>query len=287
MARLTMTMRYGKGARFRGPYPPADAKPTAASGRHRTPEQSAPGTAERESAIRPPVDTERSDATPGRAGGFGGRAYALNRTYPRRHSATVPGLWPPTDAGGRNSAGQRRPCPPRAEFLGNKAPNARELGLNDATLYAEILRAEGKELPPHVVDGISGSIQDTANWPLHLKETTPLNIEAVRGLPTAHNATKDFLERALCFMTASFYDGLRASRTIKKVQLPMADIQRAVEIGKFERVPNFVDPHRGFQLAETTQPPVECRGNAPTENNDVVTTPTTHTTPGHRDESRN
>ncbi|KAH9597478.1 hypothetical protein LSM04_008929 [Trypanosoma melophagium] len=87
-------------------------------------------------------------------------------------------------------------------------------------------------------------------------------------------------------MTASFYDGLRASRTIKKVQLPMADIQRAVEIGKFERVPNFVDPHRGFQLAETTQPPVECRGNAPTENNDVVTTPTTHTTPGHRDELR-
>ncbi|ORC90005.1 uncharacterized protein TM35_000102730, partial [Trypanosoma theileri] len=98
------------------------------SGRQGASGQGAPGTAERERALLPPVSTERVGETHGRAGGSGGTNHALDGAHSPGNIATVPGLWPPANAGGRTRTGQRRPGPPRAEFLGNKAPNARELG---------------------------------------------------------------------------------------------------------------------------------------------------------------
>ncbi|KPA77632.1 TATE DNA Transposon [Leptomonas pyrrhocoris] len=73
-----------------------------------------------------------------------------------------------------------------------------------------------------------------SEWRLHLKATTPLCIEAVKTLPTAHTRTHHFLRRVLRYMDAAQFAGLRTSRTIKPTRLPAEDIRRAVEMGKFE-----------------------------------------------------
>lgn len=71
-------------------------------------------------------------------------------------------------------------------------------------------------------------------WRLHLKYTTPLNIEEVKNLPTAHTATKDFLLKALRYLDPSTFANLYTSRTIKATSLSEDDIRRAVEMNKFE-----------------------------------------------------
>jgi len=55
---------------------------------------------------------------------------------------------------------------------------------------------------------------------------------------TSHSSTKDFLEAALRYVEPSgrMFAGLRTSQTIKPTSLPMADIERAVAMGKFERL---------------------------------------------------
>lgn len=111
-------------------------------------------------------------------------------------------------------------------MIGIKAPTAKELGIKDEELFVLIQRLNGavdpvRQPPPHT-------------WVLHLKNTTPLRMDAVRSLPTASTKTHEFLERVMVYMGPLQFDGLRTSRTIKKTMLPDADIQRAVEMGKFE-----------------------------------------------------
>nr|CAJ2473939.1 unnamed protein product [Leishmania braziliensis] len=95
-----------------------------------------------------------------------------------------------------------------------------------------------------MVDQMSGFIQVLTErpalvkqWPLHLKRNTPLDMDTVLAMPTKRASTKRFLQRIQCFLDPSFYDGLRTSRTIKKCVLTTAEIQQAVEMGKFEPCP--------------------------------------------------
>lgn len=70
---------------------------------------------------------------------------------------------------------------------------------------------------------------------LHLKHTTPLDIDAVRGLSTCTSTSQDFLSSTLRFLTPQRFFNLFTSRTIKPTSLSEEDIERAVEMGKFER----------------------------------------------------
>lgn len=83
-------------------------------------------------------------------------------------------------------------------------------------------------------------------WPLHLKDTTLADLEAIQALPTARETTKPFLQKALRYMRPEAFLNLRTSRTVKYTLLSSADLQRAVEMGKFERC----DPHLSHPFPE-------------------------------------
>ncbi|MDD9341215.1 MAG: hypothetical protein PV362_16540 [Providencia heimbachae] len=53
-------------------------------------------------------------------------------------------------------------------------------------------------------------------------------------MATATRKLQEFLQKALRYMEASFFEGLHTSQTIKATQLPLNDIQRASAMGKFE-----------------------------------------------------
>lgn len=75
-------------------------------------------------------------------------------------------------------------------------------------------------------------------WKLHLKDVTMVDLQAVLGLPTHRSETKPFLSAALTFLDDRSFVSMRTSRTIKSTQLSMEDINMAVSMGKFEKVPN-------------------------------------------------
>lgn len=75
---------------------------------------------------------------------------------------------------------------------------------------------------------------DKKTWKLHLKNPPLLNIEKVRTLTVAHEATKIFLEKALRYLEPTTFEGFRTSTTIKATQLRNEDIEKSIEMGKFE-----------------------------------------------------
>ncbi|KAG5480639.1 hypothetical protein LSCM1_06343 [Leishmania martiniquensis] len=217
-------------ARGRGPAAEAgeEPRPNAAPvcGRDEPPRSAASSAAPREPCGGPPVHPEGRRPLPGSERRIRGGPHADHRPHASGHAQAVPGLWPPANEGGRCRAGKRRASPPRIGQLGWEAPTAKSLGVSDAELYVETRRMQG--LPP------VATLPDARQWPLHLKHTTPLDLAAVREMPTAHSRTKRFLEQAIQYMNPRRFVGLRTSRTVKTASLPLADVLRAVEMGKFE-----------------------------------------------------
>jgi len=82
-----------------------------------------------------------------------------------------------------------------------------------------------EELPP-----------DPKSWRLHLKNNTPLDVNAVFQMDTWSDETKQFIAAAFAFMEPRTFEGLFTSQTIKAAQLPMEGIQEAVGMGMFEVV---------------------------------------------------
>ncbi|KPA83995.1 TATE DNA transposon [Leptomonas pyrrhocoris] len=68
-------------------------------------------------------------------------------------------------------------------------------------------------------------------------------------MTTTKPETRAFLGRVGMFFTPEHFTGFRTSRTIKKCHLPMADIDRAVEMGKMELCP-AADNIEGKHLPE-------------------------------------
>lgn len=135
--------------------------------------------------------------------------------------------WPPNIRGGRNVCGRRCKPPPLPEKAGNKAPTAEELGISEEAIVAEVRRREGLPPLPEI---------PLAEWPLHLKRTTMLDVEGVRALPTLHPETRIFLEAGLKYLGAAPYSGMRTSRTVKPTHLSEAALAQCVAHGKFEKV---------------------------------------------------
>lgn len=77
-------------------------------------------------------------------------------------------------------------------------------------------------------------LPDPSTWVLHLKKTTPLNMEALKTLSTASTTSQEFLSEALKFLTPERFYNLFTSRTIKATAISAEDILKAVEMGKFE-----------------------------------------------------
>jgi hypothetical protein len=69
-----------------------------------------------------PLGTQRRDTSPDRPRGDGRGGDLADRSHETRNPPAVLGLWPPSYGGGRNCAGQRRPCPPRTESVGARYP---------------------------------------------------------------------------------------------------------------------------------------------------------------------
>lgn len=99
-----------------------------------------------------------------------------------RHVVAVPGLWPPSHQGSRNRAGRRLAATPEKIKIGVEAPNAKQLGLNLNALYTHIQKLSGVEEPE--------SLPPPSSWPLHLKNTTPVDIEKVKEMLTSKSSTK-------------------------------------------------------------------------------------------------
>lgn len=76
-----------------------------------------------------------------------------------------------------------------------------------------------------------------SEWPLHLKQVTLVDLEAVRRLNVVKPATRELFEAATSYLEAGRYDFLRTSRTIKATQMSAEDEARAIAMGKFERCP--------------------------------------------------
>lgn len=185
------------------------------------------GGAEDIAPFDPFLDEEGSSNAPSTTEGSGRIADETDRPYPARHITKVPAVWPPAHSRGRRSTGQRRPAPPKAEFIGNRAPTTKELGLRYQEVHHLIQILEGNEDAP--------PLPDPSTWKLHLKDTTPLNIEEVRKLPTATTTSIEFLENIWKgFMLPDRYSALLTPRTIKATPLSDEDISRAVNMGKFE-----------------------------------------------------
>lgn len=101
-----------------------------------------------------------------------------------------------------------------------------DLGLKHQDVFRQIQIVQGVESPVE--------LPPPEEWRLHLKHTTLLDISAVRSLSTARTETKDFFEKAMRYLDAKHFYNLYTSRTIKPTSLSDPDIQRAVEMNKFE-----------------------------------------------------
>lgn len=62
-------------------------------------------------------------------------------------------------------------------------------------------------------------------------------MNAVLRMPTHHSETHAFLLSVQRFLEPAVYSGLRTRRTIKPCALTAEEIQKAVEMGKFELCP--------------------------------------------------
>lgn len=79
---------------------------------------------------------------------------------------------------------------------------------------------------------------NTSEWPLHLKHTTPLDVDAVLALPTHRAGTGTLLRQSLRYLLEPrMYEHLRTSRTLKPARLSPEDLARMVEMGKVEPAP--------------------------------------------------
>eukprot|EP00796_Vickermania_ingenoplastis_P010676 gene10676-gene8575 len=73
-------------------------------------------------------------------------------------------------------------------------------------------------------------------WRLYLKHITLLDMNAVLCMETARSAIKDFLLGVQKYFDPETDEGFATSRSIEPTQLSRADIQQAVEMGKFEAI---------------------------------------------------
>lgn len=63
-----------------------------------------------------------------------------------------------------------------------------------------------------------------------------LDLDAVKRMSVSTTASKTLLDNALRYLRPETFEGLCTSRTIKATQLSRDDVQRAVEMGKFEPI---------------------------------------------------
>lgn len=117
------------------------------------------------------------------------------------------------------------------ERAGTKAPSTAELGLTHEAVHDEIRRQVGLDPAP---------LPPRATWPLHLKETTIADMDAIRRMPTLHKESKTFLLEALEWISARPWRtgiaGNHTSRTIKPTSLTPEEVQRYVAMGKAIRI---------------------------------------------------
>ncbi|SYZ67520.1 hypothetical_protein [Leishmania braziliensis MHOM/BR/75/M2904] len=198
-----------------------------------------PGGAKRDARCTAALDPER------RAPLYGGSGCPVEgpdddfRAREAGHAAALSWVWPAAYGGGRDRKGQRRK---------SAIPDPLEAAASVFRFRSQESSCANLGIAPQevsaMVDQMSGFIQVLTErpalvkqWPLHLKRNTPLDMDTVLAMPTKRASTKRFLQRIQCFLDPSFYDGLRTSRTIKKCVLTAAEIQQAVEMGKFEPCP--------------------------------------------------
>lgn len=89
---------------------------------------------------------------------------------------------------------------------------------------------EGK--PPPQVD------PDTKKWPLHLKRTTPVDLEKVVALPHRTANIRDLLLAAMEYLKPEKFQRMYTRRSLTCTQLTQQQIDQAIENGKFEKLPN-------------------------------------------------
>ncbi|CAM40471.1 TATE DNA transposons [Leishmania braziliensis MHOM/BR/75/M2904] len=198
-----------------------------------------PGGAKRDARCTAALDPKR------RAPLYGGSGCPVEgpvddfRAREAGHAAALSWVWPAAYGGGRDRKGQRRK---------SAIPDPLEAAASVFRFRSQESSCANLGIAPQevsaMVDQMSGFIQVLTErpalvkqWPLHLKRNTPLDMDTVLAMPTKRASTKRFLQRIQCFLDPSFYDGLRTSRTIKKCALTTAEIQQAVEMGKFEPCP--------------------------------------------------
>ncbi|CAD2217442.1 hypothetical protein, conserved [Angomonas deanei] len=91
---------------------------------------------------------------------------------------------------------------------------------------------------------------DVKQWPLHLKHTTLVDLNAVRRMTVKTPATHTFLNEALRWLEDPPFPSpltTYTSRTVKPTMLSHEDIQKAVEMDKFEPCR---DPRTGDHIVE-------------------------------------
>lgn len=178
-------------------------------------------------ATRSGFGAQGSSEVPGRQRNVSRPTHQRDGSHEPSHAQPLPGLWPPSYEGGRDHAGRRCRDPPKEEELGANVPDPKDLGISEASLLKLIREMEGK--PPMVLPPMK-------EWPLHLKNTTLCDFSKVDAMVTQSEDTKLFFRRAQRYMSPETFVGLRTSRTIKTTKLATNDLERALEMGKFEEV---------------------------------------------------
>lgn len=84
------------------------------------------------------------------------------------------------------------------------------MGIVEEQVLEEMARLEGKSL----------ALIPREEWPVHLKHTTLIDIDAVVRLKTKDRALQEFLEESLKFLTPAPFEGYRTSRTLKSCEIP-------------------------------------------------------------------
>ncbi|CAM42016.1 LOW QUALITY PROTEIN: TATE DNA transposons [Leishmania braziliensis MHOM/BR/75/M2904] len=198
-----------------------------------------PGGAKRDARCTAALDPERRAPLHGGSGCPAEGPDDDLRAREAGHAAALSWVWPAAYGGGRDRKGQRRK---------SAIPDPLEAAASVFRFRSQESSCANLGIAPQevsaMVDQMSGFIQVLTErpalvkqWPLHLKRNTPLDMDTVLAMPTKRASTKRFLQRIQCFLDPSFYDGLRTSRTIKKCALTAAEIQQAIEMGKFEPCP--------------------------------------------------
>ncbi|ORC85648.1 uncharacterized protein TM35_000331050 [Trypanosoma theileri] len=132
----------------------------------------------------------------------------------------------------------------RAEFPGNTAPSTRELGPKflSSNTFVSLYKTTTRQ--QNINSSNNASMQYTPLATPFEGRHPLLNIEAVRGLPTAHTAARDFLERALrCMADNRFRRFTHIPNHQEDTALEDGHTESSRDEKRFERVPNGFGLH--------------------------------------------